>query len=95
MLGVSQPEGVVVFASKTLTIAELRAALTHHTVGRNEFSKAWELSVTMRDVFWATGSDYGEAIRRLFEEWNPNVEAPRLPSRTYPQELTVRGELMP
>lgn len=79
MLGVTQPDGVVVFASRTLSMAELRNALIHDAgimfnslAGRNEFSKAWELSVTMQDVYWATGDDYGDAIRRLFAEWSPD-----------------------
>lgn len=83
MLGIDQPEGVCVFASRTLSIAELRSALNHVTITKdgesrkNTFEAAWELAVTMDEVYWATGTDYGDAIRRLFEEWSPDASDAR------------------
>lgn len=97
MLGISQPEGVCVFASRELSMAELRHALIHNAgvmfdgaTGRNEFSKAWELSVTMKDVYWATGTDYGDAIRRLFDEWSPDAGPMDRPIAD-----PIRTEIMP
>lgn len=81
MLGCTQPDGVVVFASKTIVgEADIRQALAHVLQpGTNKLLPAWEMSVVMEDVTWATGTDYGDAIRRLFEFWSPGSELLALP----------------
>lgn len=77
-------QGVMVLASQSLTLAEIKVALEHVTRSRfdpmvrvNSFVEGYELSCTMRDCQMAYGDSYGEAIQNLFSSWNPDASPER------------------
>lgn len=94
MLGARTPDGCQVYASTDLDRAELEM---HVEMDRDPFSAPWdaprmrptstvfELRASMGTVVMATGRDYTEALRTLFEHWSPEDGDRRDPT----QELTA------
>lgn len=63
MLGVPNPRGVRLYASKDLPRAEFDQAIA-------DYETVWQLGAQMRDMLVIDKPTYPEAIARLFEIWN-------------------------
>jgi hypothetical protein len=79
MLGVDRgAEGVMVFASSNLSIAELRVIVNepvdfgYELLRRFDPSdRYFELETTMHDYVFVVGPDYATALRTLLGRWQP------------------------
>lgn len=72
-------EGKVwVMASAALEVAKMEPRLLQPRPVPHDFIwpvpkfDGFELTVGMRTYIWVKGGDYADAIRRLFEHWNPD-----------------------
>lgn len=91
IVGVPGPDDqVTVWASKTLSHAELRAEIdTLDVLANDGFSlrpaalfRTYTLTCHMGTMFMARGPDYGSALRTLMTHWTP--ERPGRPGRALP-----------
>lgn len=81
ILGVSNADGVMVIASRTLSQAQLRYVVsdpepdwTFETVVASRV-RHYEFETTMGSVFIAYGATYGEALATVLREWSPDGPA--------------------
>lgn len=89
MVGSHLPNGkVCLFASKSLTEAELRTESEEfdsldHRYNTTTFEPRYRYFVTaeMRDWVQVVADDYAEAFRILFERWTPTGGQPQLENR--------------
>lgn len=77
IIGTHYQDGVMVFASDTLTEAELRTITTHEEVVSAQAKeylpkRHHELEVGFEDYRQATGRTYAEAMSNLFHQWHPH-----------------------
>ena len=78
LCGVSFDGGVVLFASETLTRAELETEVDEIEIDPMRWTKDWisrptrrVLTATMRSYVMVRGATYREAMETLFTAWHP------------------------
>jgi hypothetical protein len=77
-------DGVILYASNTLTQGELREEIDFGDVERQDYGRVYRhrrsflLTAAMIDLVMIRADDWPEAFRRLFDAWSPEDAAKEL-----------------